>query len=466
MSASADAPWTEAVPAQGDTLRVPPHSLEAEQSVLGGLLLDASAWDRAADILLEGDFYRSEHRLIFAAIGQLAMAMKAVDVITVFERLRVTAPASADFGGLPYLNALAQSVPSASNIRRYAEIVRERATLRRLIAIADEQATAAFAPKGQTAGDLIARFSGELTGLQRQQLRSVPRVLGGLVVKQLDRYSALADGSVEPGIPTGFPGLDEMLSGGLRPGLYIVAARPSVGKSSFSQQIALTLAQAGHPVLFLSQEMAESELADRALANVAGVSLTGLLTGRIHDDEWGRIAAGSDRLNGIPFHVDDQPALRLAEIRAKARSIPGLAALVVDYLQLCSSDLKGENRNNQIEEISRGLKALSKELCIPVIALSQLSRKVEERASKRPNMGDLRDSGAIEQDADVVIFLWPVRESPESKRKVIGLGVDKNRAGSTGEQALEFYGPHQRWVESNADISPISRTTARTGGFD
>lgn len=464
MNARTDAPWVEAVPDTVPTLRLPPHSAEAEQSVLGGLLIDCSAWDRAGDVLTEADFHRHEHRLIWSAISALCMANKPADVITVHEHLQSIGRAD-DAGGLAYLSALSQCVPGPSNIRRYAEIVRERSVLRRVIGIADETSTAAFNPQGRSVAEIVEQASTALTALERQQLRNVPKNLADVVVRQIDHYSDLAAGHVEPGVPTGFDALDEMLSGGLRPGLYIIAARPSVGKSSFSAQIALTLAKRGLPTLFLSLEMSEREVANRAMANVAAVSLTGLITGRIHDAEWGRIAEAADTLRRAEFHIDDQPALRLAEIRAKARSVKGLKCLVLDYLQLCSSDLRGENRNNQIEEISRGLKTLSRQLDIPVIALSQLSRKVEERASKRPNMADLRDSGAIEQDADVIMFLWPVREFKESNRKIVGLAIDKNRAGVTGEQAFEFYGAHQRWAESDADIHPPAKAGNR-GGFD
>lgn len=459
--------WVSAPPPADEVarLRVPPHSVEAEQSVLGGLLLENAAFDRIGDRINGADFYRREHRAIFDTIAWLCMANKPADVITVHERLlEVEAPDQAF--SLSYLNALAQSVPSAANIRRYAEIVRERSVLRRLIAVADNAAEAAFATQGRGVEEIVGQFSAELAGLERQQIRNVPQAIADVVVRQLDHYSDLAAGNVQPGLPTGFDGLDDMLSGGLRPGLYIVAARPSVGKSSFSAQIALQLAQAGTPVLFLSQEMSARQVADRALANVGRVPLKGLLTGRLSDSEWGRIVEGTDKLRTFPFHVDDQPALRLADIRAKARTVKGLGCVVVDYLQLCSSDLRGETRSAQIGEISRGLKALSKLLDIPVIALSQLNRAVEARSDRRPTMADLRDSGEIEQDADVIMFLRPVREFVESHRKILGLELAKNRDGTLGEIALDFYGPHQLWAESEADISSAPARRVKPEGLD
>lgn len=466
MNARTEAPWADSVPDEVARLRVPPHSIEAEHSVIGGLLLDNAAFDRIVDRISEADFYRHEHRTIFAAIAGLIGASREADVITVHERLRETNAAEECYG-LAYLNAMAASLPSAANLRRYAEIVRERSVLRRLIAVADNAATAAFNTQGRGVEEIVGQFASELAGLERQQIRNVPQALADVVARQLDHYADLEAGNVPPGMSTGFEALDDMLSGGLRAGLYIVAARPSVGKSSWSAQVALHLAKSGHPVLFLSQEMSARQIADRAMSNVAAVPLKGLITGRLHRGEWERITEGSDKLRAMPFHVDDQPALRLAEIRGKARSIKGLKCLVVDYLQLCSSDLRGETRSAQIGEISRGLKALSKLLDIPVIALSQLNRAVETRSDKRPTMADLRDSGEIEQDADVIMFLRPVREFAETNQKILGLEVAKNRDGTTGEQAFEFYGPHQRWAESTADISSAPmRARGKTEGFD
>jgi replicative DNA helicase len=433
-------------------LRIPPHSVEAEQSVLGGLLLDNRAWDRAGDLLTRGDFYRSEHRLIFEAIGELITAAKPADVITVFERLQ-RAGKGDDCGGMVYLNALAQSVPSAANMRRYAEIVRERAVLRCVISTADEAQKLAW--ESDDAGATIDRITTLFGELQRGQVRKVPRSIGEIALERVDHYAALADGTVTAGWPTHIPGLDSRLNGGLRPGgLYILAARPSVGKSSFAQSIGLTLASDELPTLFLSLEMGDTEVADRSVASTGRISYGGLLTGKITDEGWGRASEALERLGRLPFFVDDQSALTLRDIRVKAKSIKGLKVLILDYLQLCAGTRRDGNRNSEIEEISRGLKSLAKDLGIAVIALSQLNRDVEKRANKRPSLSDLRDSGAIEQDADVVMFLWPVREFDGEGRRILGLGVDKNRQGRLGDVGLDFYGDVQRWGESTADIRP------------
>ena len=436
----------------GPELRVPPHSPEAEQSVLGGLLLDNTAWDRVGDLLAERDFYRHEHRLIYGAIGALVTATRPADVITVFEQLKRVGKDD-EAGDLVYLNALASSVPSASNIRRYAEIVRERSLQRRMIAALDESLTMLWS--ASDIGEAIDRIATTAAELQRRQVRKAPRPLGDILVERVDRISELHSGEAEAGWPTRIPSLDRMLNGGLRPGMvYVLAARPSIGKSSFVESIAIALAEQNLPVLMLSQEMPEGEVADRAISGMGGVDYGNLQSGELNDLEWSQLSEAVDRGSKLPFYVDDQPALRLGDIRAKARLVKGLKVLVLDYLQLSASTGDHPNRNAEIEEISRGLKALAKDLGIAVIELSQLNREVEKRANKRPNLSDLRDSGAIEQDADVVIFLWPVREFDGEGRRIIGLGVDKNRQGKKGQFGLDFFGAYQRWRESTADISP------------
>ena len=434
-------------------LRIPPHSVEAEQSVLGGLLLDNSAWDRAGDILTEAHFYRHDHRLIFTAISALVSATKPADVITVYEHLRRTGKGD-ECGGMAYLNSLAASVPSSANIRRYAEIVRDRALLRTVITTANAAQDLAWTSDDAAATiDRIGSMFGEL---QRHQVRRVPRSIADIAVERIAHYEALADGTATAGWPTHIPALDSRLNGGLRAGsLYILAARPSVGKSSLSQSIGLALARDGLPTLFLSQEMDSTEIADRGVSNAGRVSYSALLTGKMTDDSWGRASDAMERLPPL-FHVDDQGALTLRDIRIKAKSVKGLKVLILDYLQLCASTRRDGNRNSEIEELTRGLKALAKELGIAILALSQLNRDVEKRAYKRPTLSDLRDSGAIEQDADVVMFLWPVREFEGEGRRIIGLGIDKNRQGRLGDVGLDFFGDTQRWGQSTADIRPTA----------
>lgn len=447
------------------TLRVPPHSAQAEQSVLGALLLDNAAFDRVADLLTDADFYRHEHRLIFAAISGMVMANKPADVVTVFEHLQAAGKA-ADCGGLQHLNALAQSVPGAGNARRYAEIVRDRSVLRQLIAVCDEAATGAFNPQGKAAGTVLDDMATKLRAIEGRQLHQVPRMLGEVAAGRFDHISDLQAGNIAPGWPTGIPTLDSMLNGGLRPGKVIVlGARPSVGKSSFAMHLGLKFARDGLPTLMLSQEMPDTELAERALSSLGEVNYSRLQRGQLQGDEWNGLTDAAEILRTTPFWVDDQPALRLSDIRAKARMVKGLRVLIVDYLQLSagSGKVKGENRNSEIEEITRGCKALAKESGLAVILLSQLSREVEKRSDKRPQMSDLRDSGGIEQDADVVLFLWPGRPLNDFT-KLVGLEVAKQRGGPLGELVLGFEGRLQRWHESTAPLrGPVVRNQPGEG---
>lgn len=360
--------------------------------------------------------------------------------------------AGADGVDLPYLVALEHSVPSAVNARRHAEIVAEKAAQRALIAAADESLSIALeaAPVTEKTDRICSLFSG--LGLRaRHQL---PRPAYELLAGRIDHWQALADGTQQDGIRTHIPALNEALNGGLKPGkVYVLAARPSVGKSSLAEHIALHAAGDGHAAAFLSQEMDEAEVVDRAVANLGRVDFGALQRGQV--DDWADVTAAVERLQALPFYVDDQPALTLSDVRAKALSLKraGLKVLVLDYLQLCAGSGRRENRNAEIEEISRGIKALAKEMGLAVVLLSQLNREVERRASPEPTLADLRDSGAIEQDADVVMFLWRVREF--SDRQVLGLSLPKNRRGKAGLRiALEFQRRFQRWHESEADISP------------
>lgn len=433
-------------------LREVPHSREAEQSVLGGLILDNEAFERIGDVLRADHFYDSRHRKIWSAIALNIVSHKPADVVTVHESL-VGFRTAEDCGGLDYLNALAQSVPSASNIRRYAEIVREKARERALIAAADEALAVALesGPVGPKLDLITSRFN----ELERNQVRKMPRPMSAIAIERIEHYEALEEGTAIAGWPTHIPTLNRYLNGGLRPGtVYVLAARPAVGKSSFAQSIGQALACDGLPTLFLSMEMGESEVADRGVASIGRVSYSQLLAGKMRDDGWPRVSEAIDRFSQLPFFVDDQPSLTLREIRTKAKSITGLKVLIVDYLQLCASTRRDGNRNAEIEEISRGLKTLAKELGVAIVGISQLNRDVEKRVSKRPMLSDLRDSGAIEQDADVVFFLWPVRDVEDEGRRIVGLGVDKNRQGRTGEIALDFHGDTQQWDESTADIWP------------
>ena len=455
MSKFQDSLHDTMAPADDDIarLRVPPHSVEGEQSVLGGLLLDNLAWDRAADLLTESDFYRHEHRLIFTAIGALVSGSKPADVITVFEQLQSIGKAE-DCGGLAYLNALAQSVPSAANMRRYAEIVRERAILRKLIAASDEIATTAFNPQGRPVTQILDEAEakvfkiGEEGSRQRQGFQGIDK----LVVALLDRVNELHENGAEEvtGVRTGFIDLDRMTAGLQKGDLIVLAARPSMGKTAFALNIAEHVAvQEGLPVLVFSMEMGASQLALRMVGSLGRIDQQHLRTGALREEEWERLAEAVDRLGRTQVYIDETPALNSAELRARARRMARqfggtLGLIVIDYLQLMSgSSSSEENRATELGEISRGLKGLAKELQCPVIALSQLNRSVESRNDKRPMMSDLRESGAIEQDADVIMFIYRDEYYNKDSKEpgVAEIVIGKQRNGPVGTVKLTFLKP-------------------------
>jgi replicative DNA helicase len=455
---SAVFPLRDNAPADSDIarLRVPPHSIEAEQSVLGGLLLDNSAWDRAGDLLTDSDFYRYEHKAIYRAIGELVAATKPADVITVFEQLQMHGKAE-ECGGVAYLNALAQSVPSAANLRRYAEIVRERAVLRKLIEASDEIATNAFNPQGRSVSQILDEAEGRVfqIGEEGQRSKQGFQSMDQLVVQLIDRVTELHDNGAEDvtGVRTGFIDLDKMTAG-LQPGdLIVLAARPSMGKTAFALNIAENVAvQEQLPVVVFSMEMGASQLALRMVGSLGRIDQSHLRTGRLNDDEWGRLSEAVDKLKSASVFIDETAALNPAELRARARRqarmCGKLGLIVVDYLQLMSgSSGSDENRATELGEISRGLKALAKELQCPVIALSQLNRSVETRNDKRPMMSDLRESGAIEQDADVIMFIYrdDYYNKDSKEPGVAEIIIGKQRNGPTGDLKLTFLKPLTRF---------------------
>jgi replicative DNA helicase len=435
-------------------LRIPPHSIEAEQSVLGGLLIDNGAWDRAGDLLTDSDFYRYEHRLIYAAIGQLINASKPADVITVFEQLQSLGKAE-ECGGLTYLNALAQSVPSAANLRRYAEIVRERAVLRKLVSASDEIATAAFNPQGRPVSQILDEAEGRIFQIGEEGNRGKQgfHSMDSLVVQLLDRVQELAENGAEDvtGVRTGFYDLDRMTSG-LQPGdLIVLAARPSMGKTAFALNIGEHVAvNEGLPVVVFSMEMGAAQLALRVVGSLGRIDQSHLRTGNLRDDEWSRLSESVEKLRNASIFIDETPGLSPGELRARARrqarQCGQLGLIIIDYLQLMSGSGGGseENRATVLGEISRGLKALAKELRCPVIALSQLNRSVETRTDKRPMMSDLRESGAIEQDADVIMFIYRDEYYTKDACKEPGVAeiiIGKQRNGPVGTVKLTFMKP-------------------------
>ena len=431
-------------------LRVPPHSMESESSVLGGLLLDNNAWERVGDLLSDGDFYRHEHKLIFEAIGKLINASKPADVITVYEHLQGMGKAE-EVGGLMYLNQLAQYVPSASNIRRYAEIVRERAILRKLVTASDDIATNAFNPQGKTVERILDEAEQKIMAIGEEGARNKQgfQSLDSLVVDLLDRVQEMADNPMDvTGVPTGFVDLDRMTSGLQAGDMVVLAARPSMGKTSFAVNIAEHVAlNEGLPVAIFSMEMGAAQLAVRIVGSIGRVNQGNLRTGKLSDDEWPRLTEAIERLRTVSLHIDETPGLSPTELRANARRLARqcgkLGLIVVDYLQLMSgsgSAASSDNRATELGEISRGLKMLAKELQCPVIALSQLNRSVEQRTDKRPMMSDLRESGAIEQDADIIMFIYRDdyynKESKEPNIAEVIIG--KQRNGPTGTVKLFF----------------------------
>ena len=437
-------------------LRVPPHSIEAESSVLGGLLLDNHAWDRVGDLLVESDFYRHEHQLIYTAIAALVNASKPADVITVYERLQSLGK-SEEIGGLVYLNALAQYVPSASNIRRYAEIVRERAILRKLVTASDEIATNAFNPQGKPVDRILDEAEQKIfnIGEEGSRMKQGFQAMDTLVVNLLDRVQEMADNPNDiTGVPTGFIDLDRMTSGLQAGDMVVLAARPSMGKTAFAVNIAEHVAlNEGLPVAIFSMEMGAAQLAVRIVGSIGRINQGNLRTGKLTDDEWPRLTEAIERLRNVSLHIDETPGLTPSELRANARrlarSCGKLGLIVVDYLQLMSgsSGSQGENRATELGEISRGLKMLAKELQCPVIALSQLNRSVEQRTDKRPMMSDLRESGAIEQDADVIMFIYR-DEYYNKESKVPGTAeiiIGKQRNGPVGSLHLAFLKSNTRF---------------------
>jgi replicative DNA helicase len=407
-------------------------------------------------LLTDSDFYRYEHRLIYAAIGALISGSKPADVITVYEQLQGLGKAQ-DCGGLAYLNALAQSVPSAANMRRYAEIVRERSILRKLIAASDEIATNAFNPQGRAVSSVLDEAEskifqiGEEGSRQKQGFQSIDK----LVVSLIDRVQELHDNGAEEvtGVRTGFYDLDRMTAGLQKGDLIVLAARPSMGKTAFALNIAEHVAvQEGLPVLVFSMEMGASQLALRLVGSLGRINQQNLRTGRLDSGEWERLTDSVEKLSQVQLHIDETAGLTSSELRARARRMARqfgtLGLIVIDYLQLMNgSGGNEENRATVLGEISRGLKALAKELQCPVIALSQLNRSVESRQDKRPMMSDLRESGAIEQDADIIMFIYrdDYYDKASKKPGQAEIIIAKQRNGPVGEVNLTFLKPLTRF---------------------
>lgn len=432
------------------TLKKPPYNIEAEQSVLGGIMLDASGWDRIVDVVSEGDFYRTDHRLIFRALAMSIAEHKPVDVVTLSETLEHFGQ-DGETGGLSYLGMLANNTPSAANIKHYAEIVKERSMLRQLIALATQITDSAFSmlPTEEIAG--IAER--ELTALMAKRRSTGPvmikEALQTFIVDLEERFSSK---KTFVGLPTHFTDIDERLSG-LQPGdLIIVAGRPSMGKTSFAMNIAENVAlHEDKAVLVFSMEMPTQQLINRSVSSVGKVRFERIRAGNtLQENDFTRITAAVGRLMESNFIIDDTGGLSPVEVAARSRQVArnhDLGLIVVDYLQLMKIHGYKENRTNEISEISRSLKALAKELNVPLIALSQLNRSLENRPNKRPVMSDLRESGAIEQDADVIMFIYRDEVyNPDSPDKgTAEIITAKQRNGPIGTNKLVFLGEYTRF---------------------
>jgi replicative DNA helicase len=431
-------------------VKVPPHSIEAEQSVLGGLMLDNRALDQIADRVREGDFYRHDHRLIFRAMSKLSSQNKPIDVLTVSESLREIHELETA-GGDVYLFELANNTPSVANIAAYADIVRERSVLRQLIATANEIASSAFNPDGRNSLELLDMAERQVFAISEQGARvGGPVNIKEFLSKTMDKIDTLFHtNNPITGVPTGYHDFDEMTSGLQSSDLVIVAGRPSMGKTTYAMNIAEHVAiKSKLPVLVFSMEMPGESLVMRLLSSLCRIDQLRIRTGKLEDEDWPRISSTVSMLSEAPMFIDDTPALSPVELRARSRRLAKehgqLGLIVVDYLQLMQVPGFSENRTAEISEISRSLKSLAKELKVPVIALSQLNRSLEQRADKRPVMSDLRESGAIEQDADLIVFIYrdEVYNDSSPDKGTAEIIIAKQRNGPIGKIRLTFLGQY------------------------
>ena len=438
-------------------LKVPPNSVEAEQSLIGGLMLNKAAWDKVGDVVTAEDFYRNDHRIIFTAIAQLVEDGNPCDVVTVSEFLDRRSELD-KAGGLEYLAALANETPGAANARAYANIVRERSMLRSLISAGNEISGSAFGTDGRSATDLVDEAERRVFEIAEKGARAGAgfRTLKQILPEAVDRIDLLhqSDGDIT-GISTGYNEFDK-LTAGLQGGeLIIIAGRPSMGKTTLALNIAENAAiGAKVPTAIFSMEMPSQQLAFRMISSLGRVDQTHLRTGRFPDEDWSRINTAVQLMSEAPIFIDDSAGLSPTEIRARSRRLHrehGLGLIVIDYLQLMHVPGSKENRATEISEISRSLKALAKELSLPVIALSQLNRSVEQRTDKRPVMSDLRESGAIEQDADLIVFIYreEVYNQDTPRKGLADISIAKQRNGPIGDFPLTFVGRYtkfENWV--------------------
>ncbi len=438
---------------QTSNLRIPPHSIEAEQAVIGGLLLDNRAWEKIADKLVDDDFYRFDHRLLFSAIRELESRNDPFDAVTLSQCLEKNNQLE-KAGGLVYLAHLAKETPSASNIVAYANIVREKSVLRQLISVGTDISGSGYMPEGRDSKQLLDDAEKKVYQIAEQGARSEGgfQEMKTLLSKTVDKIDHLfnSDGGIT-GVSTGFDKFDEMTTGLQEGDLVIVAGRPSMGKTTFAMNIAENAAIGDKlPVAVFSMEMPGDALAMRMISSLGRVDQHHIRTGNLTDEDWARITSAIHILSEAKIFIDDTPAMSPNEVRARARRLKrqhGLGLIVIDYLQLMQVYGGSENRATEISEISRGLKAMAKELKVPVIALSQLNRSLEQRPDKRPVMSDLRESGAIEQDADIIVFIYrdEVYNQDSPQKGVAEIIIAKQRNGPIGKSLLTFLGKYTKF---------------------
>ncbi|MBA3536199.1 MAG: replicative DNA helicase [Tatlockia sp.] len=439
-----------------DPLRRPPHSAEAEQSIIGGLMLDNQVWDKISTKLCEADFYRTEHRILYRAITELSKKDQPFDVVTLLDTLKSTNDLD-DAGGETYLFELANNTPSVANVSAYADIVREKSVQRQLIAVAGDIADSAYNPGGREVAELLDFAETKVFAIAEQTGgEGGPESIKSILVKAVEKIDSLYhNGDSITGLATGLSDLDELTSGLQQSDLVIVAGRPSMGKTALVMNMAEHAAiKSGLPVLVFSMEMPSDSLAMRMMSSLGRIDQHRIRTGKLTDDDWPRVTSAVHMLSEAPLFIDDTPALSPSEMRARSRRLAKehgqLGLIVVDYLQLMQvPGYKGDNRTAEISEISRSLKSLAKELEVPVIALSQLNRSLEQRADKRPVMSDLRESGAIEQDADLICFIYRDEvyndESPD--KGVAEIIIAKQRNGPIGKIRVAFLGKYTRFED-------------------
>lgn len=426
--------------------KLPPQNLEAEQSVLGSMLLEKDAVDKATEILEVEDFYRDAHKQIFTAMLSLSEDAEAIDVITVVEQLKQKGNLD-KVGGISYISELANSVPNAANVEYYCKIVEEKSLLRKLLGVSTDISRHVY-EGGYEVEDLLDIVERQVFDVSQGRSTVAATAIKDVLMETFEQidYLYMNKGNVI-GVPTGLTDLDELTSGFHASELIILAARPSQGKTALSLNIAMGAAREGVPVGIFSLEMSKEQLAQRMLSSEAGVNGQRLRTGYLSDEDWPKLSRALGRLSESPIYIDDSPNISIMELRSKARRLKAehnIGFLLIDYLQLMHTKGKSENRQQEISEISRSLKALARELKIPVLALSQLSRAVEQRQDRKPQLSDLRESGAIEQDADVVLFIYP---NPEGDNpNIVELIIAKQRNGPTGGVKTVFLKDIGRFV--------------------